>query len=776
MVVRVFVAYSHSDKKYLADDSLLGHLRGLEHEGVAEFWYDERITTGDLWDDQIRQGIAESQIALVLVSELFLTSPYVNRVEISSFLKKRKDEGMVIFPVILSACDWESHEWLARTQFLPGGRKNIESDFTDPGKQKELFIQIKRDLRQQIHRISKKRDTPTSSVVDKTRVMEKKVTDTVPSEGWKNPFTLVTANDLPYEDIPQLFVGEYTDFDTIGKHFDTVLEGQRGTGKTMILRYMAFETQIRVWTDTKKRDASDFFRDPTNFVGVYCRLDQGTFDRSDLDAVDSGDRKDCMFEHRFSLYCLSHLLKTLDSVLKSASITNQGIQRLKQRLSLLLQEPQINECLDWPETYYYVQETINRQVAEVDIHLGSILPGGSPTKFNPWLTMDNQIVPLLQLLQETLELKCSFFLLLDDFDVLSSQQQSCVFRTASARKLGLVCFKYGIMSLGKKAILSGEQRTYREGHDYDSMPLDWIDKGLQRDYIQAVTLITERRLASGNWPRISPDRIFVRWDRGVRYRQEIKSKMKAEWGSLPLNKRPTDFDNFWSKYGNARYFQFLSRKKVHHRYAGYETIIDISSGIYRQYLEICGHIVSKALARGWRPDSGTGISAEDQDDAIREYSRAMLDGLSITAGDTSALLSGKIEVTSKQMLTLVHSLLQLFSDRLHSNIREPEIFCIAIKDDLDANREAKTILDVAVRESILHRRQADYPPKTKGGPSLPTYMLNRRLAPIRTLGLRMQGRIEMSSRDVVLAARDTNAFTRKFSKGEKNGRQKKLFD
>ena len=126
MKIKIFIAYSHHDKEFLADDSLLGHLRGLEIEKDAEFWHDERIATGDLWNAEIQRRISESHLALLLVSELFLTSNYVINTEIPLFLKKRRDEGMIIFPVILSACDWKFHDWLSQTQFLPKDGKNIQ--------------------------------------------------------------------------------------------------------------------------------------------------------------------------------------------------------------------------------------------------------------------------------------------------------------------------------------------------------------------------------------------------------------------------------------------------------------------------------------------------------------------------------------------------------------------------------------------------------------------------------------------------------------------------
>jgi len=158
--IKVFVSYSHHDKEYLADDSLLGYLKGLESEGVS-FWSDEALVAGENWDKEIKDNIETSHIALVLVSQRFLDSAYCTDVEIRRFLKKcRRTKGLVIFPIILSACEWERHEWLKSRQFLPKDGKTVEEDFTDEGRRKRLFHDIRQDLRKQIDRIRPSQPPP----------------------------------------------------------------------------------------------------------------------------------------------------------------------------------------------------------------------------------------------------------------------------------------------------------------------------------------------------------------------------------------------------------------------------------------------------------------------------------------------------------------------------------------------------------------------------------------------------------------------------------------
>jgi TIR domain-containing protein len=148
-VTRIFVSYSHNDKKFLDDDSLLGYLKGLENEGV-KFWWDDEIATGDKWDDEIRNKIKKTDIALTLVSEWFLNSAYIQKVEITEFLRESENNGLSIFPIMLSPCDWEQYDWLKSRKFMPEGNKTFKEHFDKAHKRERFFLQVKLALRKQI--------------------------------------------------------------------------------------------------------------------------------------------------------------------------------------------------------------------------------------------------------------------------------------------------------------------------------------------------------------------------------------------------------------------------------------------------------------------------------------------------------------------------------------------------------------------------------------------------------------------------------------------------
>jgi hypothetical protein len=139
--IKIFVSYSRQDAGYIEEDSLLGFLKGLEKENI-EFWIDQKIRPGELWDEVIKTNLKDSHIALVLVSQHFLDSEYCQNTEIKHLLAHQAH----LFPVILSPCNWKRHEWLKRRQFLPGEEQTIEEHFQENGPRKRLFLQIREQL------------------------------------------------------------------------------------------------------------------------------------------------------------------------------------------------------------------------------------------------------------------------------------------------------------------------------------------------------------------------------------------------------------------------------------------------------------------------------------------------------------------------------------------------------------------------------------------------------------------------------------------------------
>ncbi len=99
---RVFISYSHEDKRWL--DKLMKFLQGAKFDP----WSDEqRIKAGDLWKSKIEDTLESSAAALLLVSQDFLNSPFIQEAELTPILKAASDRGMRILWVAVKTSRWE---------------------------------------------------------------------------------------------------------------------------------------------------------------------------------------------------------------------------------------------------------------------------------------------------------------------------------------------------------------------------------------------------------------------------------------------------------------------------------------------------------------------------------------------------------------------------------------------------------------------------------------------------------------------------------------------
>jgi hypothetical protein len=110
---RVFISYSHADAEWL--DRLRKHLRPLERGG-AMIWADTRIKAGAQWRDEIRAALAETKVAVLLVSADFMASEFIVTDELPPLLKAAEEDGATILPVIISPSRFDRTESLSRFQ------------------------------------------------------------------------------------------------------------------------------------------------------------------------------------------------------------------------------------------------------------------------------------------------------------------------------------------------------------------------------------------------------------------------------------------------------------------------------------------------------------------------------------------------------------------------------------------------------------------------------------------------------------------------------------
>jgi len=103
----VFISYAHEDnenpdrnQRWL--ERLRTHLRPLEFEQQLTVCSDRDIALGDDWHEHIQTHLEGARVAVLLIRSNFMGSEYIRSSELPVLLRRAKEQGTKILPVLLS--------------------------------------------------------------------------------------------------------------------------------------------------------------------------------------------------------------------------------------------------------------------------------------------------------------------------------------------------------------------------------------------------------------------------------------------------------------------------------------------------------------------------------------------------------------------------------------------------------------------------------------------------------------------------------------------------
>jgi hypothetical protein len=135
----VFISYSHIDREWL--NRLRVHLRPLERElPQLEIWDDTRIRVGSKWRAEIASVIAQTKVAVLLVTADFLASDFIANNELPPLLQAAESDGAKILPVIVSPSRFMKMPSLSQFQTVNDPSKPL-SDM-ERGKSEAVFVKV----------------------------------------------------------------------------------------------------------------------------------------------------------------------------------------------------------------------------------------------------------------------------------------------------------------------------------------------------------------------------------------------------------------------------------------------------------------------------------------------------------------------------------------------------------------------------------------------------------------------------------------------------------
>ena len=91
----IFISYSHKDAEWLG--KLKQFLRPLEDQNMIRVWDDTEIRPGAEWVPEIRKALGAARVAIFLVTQDFLNSPFINNEELPALVETATKQGCLIF-------------------------------------------------------------------------------------------------------------------------------------------------------------------------------------------------------------------------------------------------------------------------------------------------------------------------------------------------------------------------------------------------------------------------------------------------------------------------------------------------------------------------------------------------------------------------------------------------------------------------------------------------------------------------------------------------------
>lgn len=546
----------------------------------------------------------------------------------------------------------------------------------------------------------------------------------------ENPFTVKKPDDIDADYVAKYFVDTFTDFARISNHENTFIHGARGTGKSMMLRGLDLGVMRARGTPIKKLP----------HIGIHIPLKMADFSLGDFGQLHQTAAA-AIGEHILVMYVIYHFADTMarelaensgDDVRHFSSFFEESYRDCGGKLHL---DPTENARSVFTQIRNIAAREFSGAIRYVkSLFVGQQVYQGALCGFRDLL---------LPLLQEFRHLSfvpnIPIFLMIDDADNLRKSMQRILNTWVSMRTYPSVCLKI-TTQLGYATYRTVDHRIIEVPHDFSEVNINSLYLNENATFTRRIREIVSKRLEVAEI-ECSPEDFFPEDEKQSLRLKEIADQLRKEWadrrsGLIISRKRGgTRANDDVSRYAVPRLMRELagpSRSSHTFSYSGFSSLVNLSSGVIRWFLEPADRMYDKVLS------SGNGkpvrkIPPSIQDEIMYQWSREFAERLSLPSAEDyqidedMGLHSGSHEGPDTARLhNLITALGLFFRKRLmDEDASEQRAFSVAVRGVIPL--QVQQVLDYGERMGYLQR--SDIAAKEAFAPRRPRYILARRLGP-----------------------------------------------
>jgi hypothetical protein len=590
-----------------------------------------------------------------------------------------------------------------------------------------------------------------------------------------NPFEFKYPDDIHPNDVVDLFVPVFGEYYNVPKSGHTFINGARGSGKSMMFRFMKPDCQVlvdgngnRVLNPRKIKDL-DYF-------SIYIPIKKGHLNKTDI-RLNNAHGEALLNEHfmvtQFSISVFKELQGIeFDDTKKNRDILSEYFENVFLRLLKYSGYENANIKFAKKTLTGIFDEMTNllKGVSKDFQHdyIKKLIGTKEPLPYNGPILLYSEF--LFELLKELKSLAFMpnkpIFLLIDDADELNIIQRKILNSWVSLRTSNDVSLKISTQ-LKYKIYSTINGSRIDTPHDYSDVNLNDIYTTKKDLYYNRVKEIVTKRLEKFKCSNVDPVNFFP-----VDHEQHANiEKLKSDYVSAKVGEGLTKDQayDFAYRYAIPDYIKDLKGNRYTYSYAGFDQLVNISSGIIREFIDFASEMYVSQVSEN-KNKKVTFIDPSIQDKEIKRYSDWKIE---------SEFDKYRDEATDKHDMDMLRQLLLgmggLFRMILHSKSSERRVFSIALNDEPDD--DLKRILELGVQHGYLQKSLIG---NKYGTGKSRLYILNRILAPHFQLDpTSFAGYKFMDSIVLKKALTDHRKFTDLFKakiKGVRNEEQIEMFD
>lgn len=533
----------------------------------------------------------------------------------------------------------------------------------------------------------------------------------------KSPFEYTSPEAIPAKDVVDLFVQVFREYYKVLSIGHTFVNGPRGSGKSMMFRYMSPDCQCIA--NNKNIKDLDYF-------AIHIPIKEGQLDKTDLALLEDNYGEAIINEHfmviNFAIKIFERLRETdFDD---NSRLLNALKLFYKNTFLKFLNYAGWNKAEELPQEANKCKDIFDHMIDECSAlnreftlkFLYQLIHTEGPMPYNgPICTFSDFLYPLLKKIKE---LPCmpegTIYLLIDDADNLNKVQTKILNTWVSLRTSKDISFKISTQ-LNYKTYRTINNSRIDTPHDYSEINISEIyttKKGLYRKRVKEAV---ERRLAKYGYGNISAEEFFPE-DR--EQEDKIQVKFDEYRGRFPGKK---GYDYAY-RYARPDFMKELKGNLDKYSYAGFSSLVNISSGVIRHFIDFANrmyaHQQTKADSHGINH-----IEPRIQDQEIKEYSNWFYDeNFSKLRED---IYNTEEEISDFDKLrNLIEALGQTFNIILFSEAKERRVFSFALQNEPD--KELRKILKLGVQNGYFQKSLIG---NKMGTGKAQLYILHRLLAP-----------------------------------------------